>query len=479
MTYKKIFCSFLFLTLMQSSCLATAPNTFIAFISGFNNPVDIATTPSNLFAYVTDGGSNSVLVIDTNQSSPTFNTLIAAPSLNGVFNNPADLAITPNSNFAYVCDAGSNSVLVINTNPASPSFNTLIAAPGLASVFNQPNSIAITPNGLFAYVTNAGNNNLSVIDINPSSLTYNTVLVTPGLNGILSSPFAIVITPSGNYAYISNLTGSVGVVDTNPSSLTYNTLLVTPGLSAVNAQPEGLAITANGFFAYVSDGAGTDVSVIDTNPASPTFNTVLSAPNLLSAFNAPNGVATTSDGNYAYVTNFLGSSGSISSVSVIDTNPSSSTYNSTLSTPDLSLSGIIRFVALAATANARFVYAIDAFNNTTDVIYTGIIAAPINFTGCKIKNVFLVQTDLINHLTWSAPTTGALPVAYNIYRDAGLTQLVATVPATSILQYNDHNRLSTANETYYLVSVDSGGNLSAPVSTTVSQSCSNVVLVPL
>lgn len=452
-------------------CMATEQNVFIAFIPGFNGPTNIAITPNGLYAYVTEGGADSVLVINTNSSSPAFNTLIAAPNLSGVFNNPSGIAITPNNNFGYVTDSGSNSVLVIDTNPSSPTFNSLITAPGLEGVFNGPNSIAITPNGLYAYVTNAGNNSVNVIDLNPASPTYNTVLDTPNLDGVLDNPFAIAITPDGNYVYVSNIAGSMSVIDSNPASPTYNTVLDTPGLDAVNAQPEGFAITANGLFAYVSDGSSTDVTVIDTNPASPTFNTVISAPNLAAAFNDPNGVATTADGNYAYVTNFLGTSGTISSVSVIDTNPLSPTYNSTLSTPGLSLPGTIRFVALAATPNARYVYALDAFNNTVDVIYTGIIAAPVNFAGCKIINRFLLQIDRVNRLTWSAPTVGNPPVAYQLYRDANLTQLVATVPATTVLQYDDHNRSPFVNDTYYIVSVDGSGTMSAPASTTVTQYC--------
>ncbi len=459
----------LFALFLIHSCSALQ-NTFIAFIPGFNSPLAIAITPNGNYAYVSEGGgSQSLLVIDTNQSSPTWNTLISAPNLSGIFSDPTALAITPNSNFAYVCDAGSNSVFVIDTNPLSPTFNSPISAPNLTGTFNAPNGIAITADGLRAYVTNSGNNSVSLVDIDPASTTYNSIVLT--LNAITSSPFEIAITPDGNYAYISNLNGVMNVIDTNPASSSYNTLLTTPGLDAVNPQSEGFGITANGFFAYVTDGSGFDVTVIDTNPASPTFNTIIAAPNLSAAFNAPNGVATTADGNYAYVTNFLGTSGNISSVSVINTNPASPTFNSTLSTPGLSLPGIVRFIGLAATPNAQYIYAIDGYNNTVDVIYTGILAAPLNFTGCKIKNIFLTQVDNINRLTWSAPVLGNAPAAYNIYRDAGLTQFIASVPASGTLRYDDHNRVPGVSYTYYIASADSSGNFSATASTTVTQSC--------
>lgn len=453
---------------------AAEVNTFIAFITGgFDVPRYIAITPNGLYAYVTNGGDNSVRVIDTNPSSPTFNTVVSAPALVGTFDSPNGIAITPNGAFAYVCDSNSNSVLVIDTDPTSPNFNTLVAAPGLIGVFDSPNSIAITPNGLFAYVTNTGDDSVNLIDINPSSGTYNTVIATPALVGVLNNPFDIEITPSGLYAYIANLTGSMNVVDIDPSSPDYNTVLTTPGLNVVNAQPEGFSFTKNGFFAYVTDGSSADVTVVDTNPASPTFNTVLSAPSLIGAFNFPNDAATTTNGLYVYVSNFIGASGDISSVSVIDTNPSSPTYNNTLYTPGLIVPSLTRFVSLAITPDDRYVYVVDTFNNNVGVIFTGIVDAPLNFTGTIITNVFLLNTSIIYRLTWSAPTSGNTPVEYRIYRDANLSQLVATIPATSALEYDIYRNAPWVGNTYYIVTVDALGNTSFPISTTVTE-CSAI-----
>jgi len=458
--YKKIFLFLVSVSLVQY-CIGFEPNTFIATIPGFNNSVAIAITPNNFFAYVSEQGSNNVVVIDTNPLSPTFNTIIV--SLASTFNDPQGLAITPNGEYVYVCDGGSNSVIVIQT-----SDNTIVSTPTLASTFNGPYCIAITPDGSRAYVCNQGNNTVNVIQINNN----NTILNTPDLNGILSSPYAIAITSDGNYAYITNSSGSVTVIDTNPSSPTYNQPLTTPGLGSVNNQPEGLAITPNGQLVYVGDGKGTIVNVIDSNPLNPTFNTVLNEPNLTSAFNGSAAVAITANGNYAYVVNSDGAQPGINSaVSVIDTNPLSPTFNSTLNTPGLTLSNVMTsFQYLAITPNDRFVYVIDNNNNTVDVIYTGILDAPQNFSGCKTRNRFLLQIDNINHLTWSAPS-GNIPASYAIYRDAALTQLVAMVPATGALQYDDHNRNPNVTYTYYIVSADAYGTISAAAVTTVTQNC--------
>lgn len=469
MIFKKFFLVLFLLSGVLGSW-ASEPNTFIATISGFTSPYVIAIAPNNLYAYVTD--NPAVRVININQTSSSFNTLVDAPALLNAFNDPQSITITPNSNFAYVADTGSNSVLIINTNPASSGFNTLVNAPALVGSFNSPNGVAVTPDGTRVYVTNADTDNVNVIDINPASPTYNTILSTPSLDAILISPFDIAITPDGTRVYVSNLNGTMSVIDSDPASPNYNTLLSAPGLDAVNAQPEGFAITANGFYAYVSDGAGNDVTALDVNPASPNYNTVISAPNLLNAFNAPNDVATTPDGTYAYVSNFLGTNGSVSSVSVIDTNPSSPTFNSTLNTPGLAQSGTQRYFALAVTPDARYVYAVDGFNAVVQVIYTGILDAPTNLTGCSGgQDIFLLQKDIFNRLSWSGPVFGVAPVAYNIYSNTGLTQLVGTVSASGPLQLLFHNQTGVTGQSYYVVSVGASGATSAVAATTISQPC--------
>lgn len=456
MIHKNIF---LLALIAPAICNATDPNTYITFITSlnFNSPYDIAITANGLYGYLTDLGTGSVHVIDTNSSSATFNQVIAAPALVGAFSSPIAVATTPNSLYAYVVDNVANNVYVIDTNQASSTFNQLISAPGLIGFFNTPGSIAITPNGHYAYVTNSGNNSVNVIDI-----ATNTVLTTPGLNGILNSPFDIAINPNGLYAYVANLTGTVTVIN-----LTNNTFVT--NISA-NPQPEGLTITANGKFAYVTDGSNGDVTVIDTDPTSSTFNQVISTPNLLTAFNAPNDAAATPDSRYVYVTNFLGDNLPITAVSVIDTDPTSPTYNSTILTPGLSLPGTVRFFTIAVTPNARYAYAVDGFNTQVDVIYTGIIDAPGNFSGCKTQNRFLLQMELINRLTWSIPTLGNPPVAYKLYRNASLTDLIATLPATDVV-YNDRNRSAGVNDTYYIISVDQAGTSSPAASTTVTTAC--------
>jgi DNA-binding beta-propeller fold protein YncE len=472
--YKKNSLLLVCIVLFQA-CGAYDPNTIIATITDPNGPTAITIAPNGLYACICDGGTNIVSILDIDPSSPHYNTITA--TITG-FSNPANTAITPDSLRAYVCNANSGNISLIDMNPSSGTYQTIIDQ--ISILFSSPSAIVITPDGSRAYVADSSDSfNVYLIDTNPSSGTYNQAFLPSGLEGILYAPFGIVISPDGNYVYVSNLNGPVTVIDSDPSSGTYNTQVSAPSLSSVNTQPEGLAITSNGDYIYVTDGAGSDVSVIDSNPLSPTVNTVLSTPNLASAFNYPNGVVSTSDGKYAYVTNYIGATSTNSSISLIDTNPLSPTFNSTLVTPGLTVvnppAGFTRFYALAITPNDTYVYAIDGANNVLDVIYTGLppIATntPVNFSGCMVKNVFLMQTDYINRLTWSAPTTGNKPAAYKIYRDAGLTQLITKIPADGVLQYEDHNRNPNVEYSYYIITIDDAGGRSSAAKTTVTQSC--------
>src|SRR5476651_1623611 len=69
------------------------------------------------------------------------------------------------ASFAYVANGNSNNVSVIDT-----SSNTVVAT---VTVGMSPSGVAITPNGAFAYVANFNSNNVSVIDT-----SSNTVVAT-------------------------------------------------------------------------------------------------------------------------------------------------------------------------------------------------------------------------------------------------------------------------------------------------------------
>lgn len=89
------------------------------------------------------------------------------------------------------------------------------------------------------------------------------------------------------------------------------------------------------------------------------------------------------------------------------------------------------------------------------------IMPPSNLIGAKRANSFATQTEWANLLSWNTPTSGATPIAYEIYRE-NLNTLIGIVPAVSALQFIDHNRRKTQAETYYVISVSINGGRSLP-----------------
>ena len=122
------------------------------------------------------------------------------------------------------------------------------------------------------------------------------------------------------------------------------------------------------------------------------------------------------------------------------------------------------------------VYSGDAsFSGSTSSIVTLIVDStsisilpPAHLKGIQKANRFATQTEFINILSWQAPSSGRPPIAYRIYRDRSLTELVAVISANEKLQFKDHNRKKGKTYTYFIVSVDQSGSISTPASIKVS-----------
>ncbi len=93
----------------------------------------------------------------------------------------------------------------------------------------------------------------------------------------------------------------------------------------------------------------------------------------------------------------------------------------------------------------------------------GVLPAPTKLTAQKICHRFPTQVDIINQLCWDA-VTGA--VAYNVYADAALTILLATI-TTSPLCYSQHQITQGKTVTYYVTAVGANGSQCAPATVTI------------
>lgn len=296
-------------------------NTPSTQISVGINPYGLAITPNGQYVYVANQGSNTVSVINAA-------TNLVIKTISG-FDNPSSVTINPAGTKAYVANSaygGANTVAVIDINPANKAtYQTIIA--NIAG-FNAPCAMAISSDGLFGYVANYGNA-ANVFQagttVNRVDLTTNLIVGAAITVGIY--PKALAITSDDSYLYVANYSiplaggGSVAVVDINSShTATFNTVIKT---IAGFFGPSGIAMTPNGLYAYVvnygnnpSVSLGNTVSVIDVDSASSTYNTIVDT---IIVGNQPAGIAINPAGNYAFVTLYnQGNVGSLVTIQLSD-----------------------------------------------------------------------------------------------------------------------------------------------------------------
>jgi YVTN family beta-propeller protein len=441
---------------------AVAPNTVVATMNTGVNPAGIGITPNNRFAYVVNNnnygiaGQDSVTVLRLSDNQP-IKTI-----QNPFFNEPYTVTIDRLGNKAYVTNSNSTTVAIIDLITDTVS--------GIITGFDGPSGLAISHDGTRAYVNNYGGpgglgsgngSSIDVIDL------INDVIVGPPIL-VDQAPAALAITPDGSRLYVANYvdgnpgTGTVQAIQTSNNSV----IDTITGFSG----PFDIAITPDGARAYVTNFGsnnfypfGRTIGVIDLNA-----NSLIDTIHLHSI--QPASIAITPDNRYAYVTNYntLYSDPSFSeliagagTVNIID-----------LSTNDV-LTPTIEVdqspAGIAISSDGRYAYVTNYTSNTVNVIALANFEI-LNAQGCQTQNRFLMETDLINKLTWSV--SGEAPVSYSLYRDAALTDLIATIPATTQpLQYLDHNVQPNITYTYYLVGNDSNGVQSVPVVIVVDQSC--------
>jgi len=279
---------------------------------------------NSTYAYITNGGSNNVSVIDITTNNVT--TTVPVGSL------PEGVAVSPDGRWVYVANLGSNTVSVIDTTK-----NNVTAT---VKVGTKPKGVAITPDGTKVYVTNYGDSTTFVI--NTSSNTV-TARVDVGNN-----PFGVAV--AGTKAYVTNDNDStVSVIDTSTDTITAT-------VNMENQKPGGIAVTETK--AYVTSGSTNNVYVIDTATSKVTDTVPVG--------NNPKGVAVVPDGTKVYVANF-----DSNNVSVINT--STKTVEATI-TVGKSPYGV------AVTPDGREVYVTNDHENTVSIIDTGnnTVTAAIN-----------------------------------------------------------------------------------------------------
>lgn len=187
------------------------------------------------FAYVTNGASNTVTVLDV--------VNVRVDRELPVGQNPVAVAASPARNEIYVVNSGpatgSGSISVIDTGSN--------AVTGTIALHRQPLSIELDHDGKLGYVANSGSNLISVVD-----LTAHREIAAIGTG---EEPAAVRISPDGKTLVVANRHGnSVSVIDAS-SRTVRNVFEGCPGASDAVILPDSSK-------AFVSCSAGHQVMAI-------------------------------------------------------------------------------------------------------------------------------------------------------------------------------------------------------------------------
>jgi YVTN family beta-propeller protein len=255
-------------------------------------------------------------------------------------------------------------VSVIDTDPSSATYNQVITT---IPVGYYPTPVAASPEGDRVYVGNY--DTVSVIDTTTNEVIATIPVPSDGCGqGCYNGVWDVAVSlPDGDVLYAAVGDGTVSKIDTN----TYDIISTTP----VGFWDGDMELSADGSRLYATDGVSDTVVVYDTATMQ-RVSTVDVGPNQQ---DYARNVAISPDGTRAYavvLNGFVGDMTAPSTVSVIDTDPTSDTYNqeiARITVPDGAYD-------VAVSPDVTRVYVTHSDGKTVTVIDTGTNAVVDTFT---------------------------------------------------------------------------------------------------
>jgi YVTN family beta-propeller protein len=209
-------------------------------------------------------------------------------------------------------------------------------------VDNTPTSVVAKPDGTRVYVSNADSATVSVIDT--ASKTVIKRITVPG-GAYVHIPGDMAISPDGTKVYVATAEHSITVIDTA-------TNIASGGGVVSYGDIGGIAVSPDGRRLYVTDPSAGVIQVVDTAKFTGPWTGITSPTISVGDGVTPVDVAVSPDGKWLYSVNDISAS-TRSTVSVVDTDPTSATYNKVVRT--LSVGDSAAFVALSPDGNRAYV----------------------------------------------------------------------------------------------------------------------------
>lgn len=172
---------------------------FEGAVSVGNGPKGVAVGRNSNYAYVANSLDNTVSVLRIDEDIAKEKDILIISDLDNdgdpdnLAHEPFGVAVNPNDKlpYAYVTNFGSNTVAVINT-------ETNELEDKVIEVGEEPRGITVNPSGSLVYVANYGDNTISVINAKSNKV----VEVVEDLH--LSSPYSLAVNSEGNRLYVTN-----------------------------------------------------------------------------------------------------------------------------------------------------------------------------------------------------------------------------------------------------------------------------------
>ena len=194
------------------------------------------------YAYVTNGKSNSVSVLDMRNYSSIATIPVGA--------NPTGVAANSQKNEVYVVNTGSNSLSVIDAEQ-----NKVVDTIG---VERAPYFVDISSDGRRAYVADSGSNSVSIIDLQSRRVLRNVQ--------VGKSPGVARVSQNGNVVVAAERVGnSISVIDAQ--SMEVRSTL------SVCEQPTDVEILADSSKAFITCSGSSQVAVVGLSSAQPSTGT--------------------------------------------------------------------------------------------------------------------------------------------------------------------------------------------------------------
>lgn len=203
-----------------------------------HKPAHVIVDKETKLAYVTNGGDNTVSVVDLAHKK----VVVEIPT--GAM--PHGLRMSPDGREIYVATTGDNSVSVIDVVHAKEVTRIPVG--------HKPAQVAFTPDGKHAYVTSTVDNNVAVID----TAQRKSIATVP----VGRKPIQVFATPDGRLVYAAN-EGSAGNPDDTATVIDVATNKVVSTV-VTGKGSHGVVVSDDGTRAFIANSVDGTVSIIDT-----------------------------------------------------------------------------------------------------------------------------------------------------------------------------------------------------------------------